>query len=104
VGEMASDRLPDTPAERSGALLQSLGDASFRRTFLQPVGTPEAVDAQDGIRIALGAGRTIHFRASGNAPELRCYTEAPTAAEAKNLLAWGLQAAATAMAAQAERA
>ncbi|TXN22681.1 phosphomannomutase [Methylobacterium sp. WL93] len=104
VGEMASDRLPDTPAERSGALLQSLGDASFRRTFLQPVGTPEAVDAQDGIRIALDGGRTIHFRASGNAPELRCYTEAPTAAEAKDLLAWGLDAAAAAMAAEAGRA
>ncbi|TXN43037.1 phosphomannomutase, partial [Methylobacterium sp. WL119] len=47
---------------------------------------------------------TIHFRASGNAPELRCYTEAPTAAEAKDLLAWGLDAAAAAMAAGAGRA
>jgi len=97
VGAMASDRLPETPPERSGALLQSLGDAGFRHTFLQPVGTPEAVDAQDGVRIALDASRTIHFRASGNAPELRCYTEARTEAEAKDLLAWGLKAAANAL-------
>ena len=99
VGAMASDRLPETPPERSGALLHSLGDAGFRHRFLQPVGTPEAVDAQDGVRIALDGGRTIHFRASGNAPELRCYTEARTEAEAKDLLAWGLKAAAAAMAA-----
>ncbi len=97
VGEMASDRLPNTPAERSGALLRRLGDPAFRRTFLQPVGTPEAADDQDGIRIELDGGRTIHFRSSGNAPELRCYTEARTAAEAKALLGWGLSAAAAAM-------
>ncbi|TXN69683.1 phosphomannomutase [Methylobacterium sp. WL6] len=103
VGEMASDRLPETPAERSGALLRRLGDPSFRRTFLQPVGTPEAADDQDGIRIELDGGRTVHFRASGNAPELRCYTEARTAAEAKALLGWGLSAAAAAMEAEAGR-
>ena len=97
VGAMASDRLPDTPAERSGALLRQLGDASFREAFLRPVGKPETVDGQDGIRIGLEGGRTIHFRASGNAPELRCYTEAPTAAEAERLLGWGLAAAADAM-------
>ena len=98
VGAMASDRLPETPPERSGAFLRSLDDADVRRRFLEPVGTPEAVDGQDGIRIALDGNRTIHFRASGNAPELRCYTEAGTPAEAGNLLAWGLKAAAAAMA------
>ena len=93
AGEMASDRLPNTPSERSGAFLDRLTDEAFRRHFLRPIGTPQAIDRQDGVRIELDGGRTIHFRASGNAPELRCYTEAATAARADELLAWGLQAA-----------
>ncbi|WP_407529673.1 phosphomannomutase [Methylobacterium oryzisoli] len=97
AGETASDRLPNTPAERSSALLRQLGQEAFRRDFLRQVGTPLAVDAQDGVRIELDGGRTIHFRASGNAPELRCYAEARTAADAEALVRWGLGAAAAAM-------
>lgn len=97
VGETASDRLPDTPAERSGFFLRQLGEEAFRRDFLRPVGAPGTVDSQDGVRIELDGGRTIHFRASGNAPELRCYAEARSAPEAEELVRWGLAAAATAM-------
>lgn len=97
VGETASDRLPDTPAERSGALLRRLGQAAFRADFFRPLGTPQAVDEQDGVRVGLDGGRTIHFRASGNAPELRCYAEAETAAQAEEMVRWGLGAAAAAM-------
>ena len=98
AGETASDRLPDIPADRSQAFIANLGDASFRATFLRPAGTPQALDRQDGLRIELDGGRTIHFRASGNAPELRCYAEARSAAEAQDLVRWGLEAAARAMA------
>ncbi|MCJ2127802.1 phosphomannomutase [Methylobacterium sp. E-045] len=97
VGETASDRLPDTPAERSGTLLRRLGQAAFRADFFRPLGTPQAVDEQDGVRVGLDGGRTIHFRASGNAPELRCYAEAETAAQAEEMVRWGLAAAAAAM-------
>ncbi|WP_245274542.1 hypothetical protein [Methylobacterium sp. 285MFTsu5.1] len=48
----------------------------------------------------MDGGRTIHFRASGNAPELRCYPEAKTAQEAQDLVRWGLASAATAMSAK----
>ncbi|XYD08932.1 phosphomannomutase [Methylobacterium sp. NMS12] len=94
AGEMASDRLPETPSERSGAFLARLCDTAFRNVFLAPVGSPQAVDQQDGVRIGLNSGRSIHFRASGNAPELRCYAEAPSAQEAQDLVRWGLAAAA----------
>nr|WP_313899176.1 hypothetical protein [Methylobacterium sp. J-090] len=89
--------MPDSPAERSTALLERLGTVSFRTKFLEPIGTPHAVDTQDGVRIALADGRTIHFRASGNAPELRCYAEATSAVDAETLVRWGLAAAADAM-------
>lgn len=97
AGETASDRLPNTPSELSGALLGHLAETLFVREFLAPIGTPQAIDQQDGVRIELDSGRTIHFRASGNAPELRCYAEARTAAEARDLVTWGLAAAAAAM-------
>ncbi len=47
----------------------------------------------DGLRFTLASGDVIHYRPSGNAPELRCYTEASTAERADELLAWGLKAA-----------
>ncbi|EHP92261.1 phosphomannomutase [Methylorubrum extorquens] len=94
AGETASDRIPDIPAERSGAFLARLSEAAYLSTFLRTVGAPQAVDQQDGVRIELDQGRTIHFRASGNAPELRCYTEARSAVDAEDLLRWGLAAAA----------
>lgn len=97
VGETASNRLPNIAAERSGALLRQLKDETFRREFLRPVGEPRAVDEQDGIRIELDGERTIHFRPSGNAPELRCYAEAKSAEEAEDLVEWGLAAAADVM-------
>ncbi|GJD67018.1 phosphomannomutase [Methylobacterium frigidaeris] len=97
VGQTASDRLPDVAAERSGNLLDRLRDEAFRRNFLLPIGRPLAADEQDGVRIVLDGERTIHFRASGNAPELRCYAEAKTAAEAQDLVRCGLAAAAAAM-------
>jgi len=97
AGEMASDRLPNTPSELSGAFLGRLDDETFRADFLRAIGTPQAIDRQDGVRIELDGGRTIHFRASGNAPELRCYAEAPSAEAAQELVRWGLAAARDAM-------
>ncbi len=97
AGEMASDRLPETPSEKSSAFLAKLTEDAFRSDFLRPVGTVESVDSRDGVRMVLSGHRTIHFRASGNAPELRCYAEAKTADEAQDLVRWGLSAAADAM-------
>ena len=91
AGHAAAHRLANVPAERSGAFLQRLSaDEAFRRDFFEPVGTVAAVDTIDGVRTLLADGSSIHFRASGNAPELRCYVEAGTEADAARLLAWGL--------------
>jgi phosphomannomutase len=85
------------PADRSGPLLERLADDHFLKSFLQPVGRPQSVNRADGVRIAPNGERTIHFRASGNAPELRCYAEAKTAEEAEKLVRWGFRAAAAAV-------
>jgi phosphomannomutase len=86
-----SDRLEHVPAERSRALLDQLRrDASG---FFAPQGRIRTSSEIDGLRFELENGDIIHYRPSGNAPELRCYTEAATAERADALLAWGLSAA-----------
>ena len=86
-----SDRLEHVPQERSALLLERLrADAA---AFLAPQGQIKAVSDIDGLRYEFTTGDVIHYRPSGNAPELRCYTEASTAGRADQLLAWGLKAA-----------
>ena len=86
-----SDRLEHVPQERSAALIDRLGtDAAG---FLEPQGAIRATSSIDGMRFEFSNGDVIHYRPSGNAPELRCYTEASTAERARELLAWGLKAA-----------
>ncbi|MCP6379911.1 hypothetical protein NL466_29875, partial [Klebsiella pneumoniae] len=41
-----------------------------------------ALDTTDGIRMTCASGDILHLRRSGNAPELRCYSEADDAATA----------------------
>jgi phosphomannomutase len=87
-----SDRLEHVPAERSALLLARLAEDAAG--FLAAQGTIRAVSDIDGRRYELASGDVIHYRPSGNAPELRCYVEAATAARAAELLAWGLAGAA----------
>lgn len=86
-----SDRLEHVPQERTALLLEKLG--ADAEGFFAEHGTIKAVSTIDGLRYELTSGDVIHYRPSGNAPELRCYTEASTAARADALLAWGLAAA-----------
>lgn len=88
----ATDRLQEVPTERSLALVAGLdADPAARAAFLAEFGATETVlDRTDGLRLTLQGGRIVHLRPSGNAPELRFYAEAETAAAAGALLAQGL--------------
>ena len=44
------------------------------------------IDLTDGVRFGLADGSIIHFRASGNAPELRAYVETESAAQTEHKL------------------
>ncbi|HPB75497.1 MAG TPA: phosphomannomutase, partial [Chromatiaceae bacterium] len=79
----ASDRLKDFPPELSQAQLQPLmaGDgirdrAAAEELFGACFGAVAAIDTTDGVRLAFANGEIAHLRPSGNAPELRAYTEA----------------------------
>jgi phosphomannomutase len=86
-----SGRLEHVLAEKSAAFI-----AALKRNadgFFKALGKVENVSDTDGLRFMLSSGDIVHFRPSGNAPELRCYTEAATPERAEELLEWGLEAA-----------
>lgn len=90
----ASNRLKNVPGDRSGAFLKRLQqDEAFREDLMGSLGGVAALDGQDGVRLIANNGEVVHFRASGNAPELRVYVEAQAQERAESLLEWGLSEA-----------
>lgn len=86
-----SDRLENYASERSTALMAELkASREALDGFLAPLGTVQSVSEIDGLRVTLSDGRVIHFRPSGNAPEMRCYVEAADKDKAESLLKQGL--------------
>jgi phosphomannomutase len=93
-----SDRLKDFPTADSQAILAFLtsgGDVERRARiethFRGLAGDLAHVDQTDGLRMSFADGAIIHLRPSGNAPELRCYTEADTEDSARGLNAAALR-------------
>lgn len=77
----ASDRLQSFARKNSLQLIAAIkNDASL---FITSLGLHDVVvinlDTTDGLRLSLSNGLIIHLRPSGNAPELRCYTESSSA-------------------------
>ena len=89
----ASDRLKDFPSELSAERLAAFatGDEAADRAALDAVfasrfGPVAGVDHTDGVRMTFNSGEIVHLRPSGNAPELRAYSEAATAEGARELI------------------
>ncbi len=88
-----SDRLKEFPTEIAQAGIATLYSGDFNRDkaaveaiFSADFGEVAALDITDGLRITFVSGEVAHLRPSGNAPELRAYTEAdsPERAAAMN--------------------
>ncbi len=80
-----SDRIVPFPPEASKRLFGQLADGGLvfqTELFGGFAGDAQSIDATDGVRAHFAGGGVIHLRGSGNAPELRCYTEAASEAEA----------------------
>ncbi len=90
----ASNRLKDVATDRSAAFVSRLQqDEAFLSELMAPLGGVAGVNSRDGLRIMARNGEVVHFRPSGNAPELRVYVEAVTEDRAEGLLDWGLAVA-----------
>lgn len=79
-----SDRIVDVERDGYLAVVEPLADA-LPPTLLS-AGNVAAIDRTDGVKVLLAGGESVHFRASGNAPELRCYAEAASPERADALL------------------
>ncbi len=84
-----SERLQAYPTAQSQRLIAHLkqgneADILARLTamFGAIAGEAYGIDQTDGLRIHFAGGDIIHLRPSGNAPELRCYTESDSAERA----------------------
>ena len=87
-----SDRLQNVPTAQSQALIRYLqtgsdADILARLTHMFGALCGQAIhfDTTDGLRISFDNDDIVHLRPSGNAPELRCYTESADSERAASL-------------------
>lgn len=87
-----SERLQNYPTAQSQGLIAHLEQGEeaeilkrLTAIFGKLAGEAGGIDRTDGLRIHFTGGDIIHLRPSGNAPELRCYTESGNAERASEL-------------------
>jgi len=88
----ARDRLKNFPIERSAGILRGFDTGSetadrqvIESCFGQLCGRVSAIDRTDGLRVTFANDEVMHLRPSGNAPEIRCYSEAGTDHRAREI-------------------
>jgi phosphomannomutase len=83
-----SDRIQNFKQGKSHSLLEQVKTSP--QDFLNAIGLNNvninSIDITDGLRITMSDLNVIHFRPSGNAPELRCYAESDKSFLAKLLV------------------
>lgn len=89
----ASDRLQNFPTATSHTILAELtvSNAAIDELLAGLCGPVTGLDHTDGLRIFLEYGEIVHFRPSGNAPELRCYAESASQERSGFLVQDGLR-------------
>jgi len=81
-----SGRLKNFSNETSRICLQSLSHPADAEALLSSLfGSIQEIDTTDGVRITFVNDDIAHFRASGNAPEFRCYNEANSEKKAETM-------------------
>ncbi len=81
-----SDRLKNFPTDLSKQRIAALNNDDAINTLLSKhFGKVKNVDTTDGLRMTFESEEVVHFRPSGNAPELRCYNEADSEARAQQM-------------------
>jgi phosphomannomutase len=87
-----SDRIKAFPTELSSGRLAAFatGDPAADQDAVAAVFSPAfgpvaEVDHTDGVRVTFASGEIAHLRPSGNAPELRAYTEAASPERARDM-------------------
>jgi phosphomannomutase len=89
----ASDRIQNVATESSHSLITSMRNGTFDPVQILAPGAGPVIeqDVTDGLRLTFKSGEIVHLRPSGNAPELRCYSEANSQERAMQLSSEALQ-------------
>lgn len=73
---MQADRIQNISASQANEFLNNIQKSNdFRASLNEHLSNPLEINTQDGIRLALINDSIVHFRQSGNAPEMRIYVE-----------------------------
>jgi len=84
---MKAARLKEITPQEGSKFCVSMADSFVTRTVFDPILSDiSTIDTTDGTRLTLTDGSIVHFRQSGNAPELRCYVETDTVEATDRLL------------------
>jgi phosphomannomutase len=84
---MKADRVKDVAPDKGGIFLGEMEmSETFRTAFDKRLARPVEISTLDGVRMAFANGDTVHFRQSGNAPEMRVYVETGSAEGTEKLL------------------
>jgi phosphomannomutase len=88
-----SDRIQNFATEKSQQIIAQGKENPMRLLAQLGFGdeTIKSVNEIDGLRITLSDGRIIHLRPSGNAPELRCYSESDSSLQSFEMVYTSLQ-------------
>lgn len=85
---MLADRLKEiAPSDGAAFLADMQNSAAARMAVHTRLKEIADINDMDGVRLTLADGCIVHFRQSGNAPELRCYIETPDTTATQTLLA-----------------
>lgn len=84
----ASDRIKNFATTKSQTLIKQFSEQpEMINQLLSSIPLKfETIDLTDGLRITMDNQEVIHYRPSGNAPELRCYAESDSAARSQALV------------------
>ncbi len=89
-----SDRITPLASSNSLAGISSLRNDVARNATIVPFAATSGrvihIDETDGLRLVFDSNDIVHFRPSGNAPELRVYAEADSLTRAEQVLVTGL--------------
>jgi len=73
---MKADRIKQVSAEKAREFLDRIISSQVLRTRVDKrLADPVEINVQDGVRMSFEDSTIVHFRQSGNAPEMRLYVE-----------------------------
>ncbi len=78
------DRLQNVPQEKTAGFLSVITQENARLQLSPISDAIVRLETIDGVKLLFASGNAVHYRASGNAPELRCYVEATTQMKRQN--------------------